>query len=529
MRVVSVTRRSLVLLLAIFLSLVLSLFINNTVKADSTICSGADYNVCISAGKTAHGYELNYMNRYWGAYAGHNCTNYVAYVETVVNRATSPGTDMGHAYQWADSAKRKGIPVDRVPAKGAVAQWNISTNNPDGHVAYVESVGSNGEITISQDAWSAGPFSWKKISPGSSIWPNNFIHFKDLPNTNTTTSVEARIPQVADFTGDGFQDLFTSSKRGDTAPNLSVFASTQGWLDGQKVWGAPGQIKWATAKLVPADIDGDRKTDLLAIQPNPNGVNPDIYWLRSLGSSFAAPQLVGTPNLGFNDVKSWVGGDFNGDGKGDVLAVSKRGDAAPNLVVFSSTGGWLGGATLWSAPGQINWSKAIIVPTDVNGDRKTDLLGIQPNANGINPDIFWIRSLGSSFASPQLVGTPNLVFNDVKSWVSGNFSGDTTQYQDLLAVSKRGDPAANFIVFPSTGGWMDGSALWAAPDFLNFSKIMTVPADINSDSKTDLLVIQPDGNNMPYIYWLKSEGSSFGWPQLVGVPGITFTDTNWHR
>lgn len=213
-----------------------------------------------------------------------------------------------------------------------------------------------------------------------------------------------------DFNGDGAADLLAVGKRSDTAPNLIVFSSTGSWLGGDSLWGAPGALNWATVKVVPADLDGDGKTDLLSIQPDANG-NPNIYWSRSTGSSFESPQLVGVPGLNFNDVR-WVGGDFDGNGYDDLLASSKRSDSAPNLLVFPSTGTWLGANSLWAAPSQISWASAKYVPADLDGDGRTDLLAIQSNGSN-NPNIYWIKSNGDGFATPQLVGVPGLIFNDV--------------------------------------------------------------------------------------------------------------------
>jgi surface antigen len=150
--------------------------------ADTSLCSGTDWSVCVNQGYTDHGYGSHDGTSYWGADTGHNCTNYVAYVESTVNGAPSPGNDLGNASQWATNAAAKRIPVDSTPGQGSVAQWNANYDgaSSDGHVAYVESVNSDGSITISEDNASSGPFDWKTITKTGGYWPSNFIHFKDL-------------------------------------------------------------------------------------------------------------------------------------------------------------------------------------------------------------------------------------------------------------------------------------------------------------------------------------------------------------
>ena len=67
--------------------------------ADASLCSGSGYSSCVSAGYTDHGYGANSGNSYWHMYSGHNCTNYVAYVEQIVNGAPAPSIQLGIAWQ----------------------------------------------------------------------------------------------------------------------------------------------------------------------------------------------------------------------------------------------------------------------------------------------------------------------------------------------------------------------------------------------------------------------------------------------
>lgn len=146
--------------------------------AISTLCTG--YDSCNLAGRPHYGYKERSGVQYWGMFAGHNCTNYVAY--RFVNRGMPnqrPWNGDGNASNWgvAMAAKTNGTPV-----RGAVAWWaaNRSPAGPTGHVAYVEQVNSDGSIVISEDNW-GGDFHWKIITPDGSGWPSGFIHINDDP------------------------------------------------------------------------------------------------------------------------------------------------------------------------------------------------------------------------------------------------------------------------------------------------------------------------------------------------------------
>jgi surface antigen len=151
--------------------------------ADTTPC-GPDtaYSTCTSAGYTDHGYGALNSNSYWGMATGHECTNYVAYVEETVNGAPTPGYNLGNAGSWGTNASANGVTVNTTPAVGSVAWWTDGYHGASslGHVAYVESVNDDGSITVSEDdAGSVGGFEWRTIAANSGYWPYEFIHFWD--------------------------------------------------------------------------------------------------------------------------------------------------------------------------------------------------------------------------------------------------------------------------------------------------------------------------------------------------------------
>lgn len=133
---------------------------------------------------------------YWGMGAGHNCTNYVAW-KLISNGVGRPNIGLGDAGQWAESAIANGIGVDRVPAVGAVAQWNAYASNMGmyGHVAYVEKVNDDGTILISEDAWRpnnmGGPLVFKTVDAAT---VSNFIHFGDTSRWIREVTFEVPVP-----------------------------------------------------------------------------------------------------------------------------------------------------------------------------------------------------------------------------------------------------------------------------------------------------------------------------------------------
>jgi surface antigen len=67
---------------------------------------------------------------YWSSFTGHNCTNYVAYVETQNGASTSYAP--GNAYQWGSyfSTSPHSFTINGTPAVGSIAWWNANQGLP---------------------------------------------------------------------------------------------------------------------------------------------------------------------------------------------------------------------------------------------------------------------------------------------------------------------------------------------------------------------------------------------------------------
>ncbi len=162
--------------------------------ATSTLlCRG--YDGCNALGMSAAGYKAASSTMWWRMYAGHNCTNYVAY-RLVKNGLPNerPWSGSGNASNWG--AANASI-TDTVPSVGAVAWWgaNVRPAGSSGHVAYVEQVISASEIIVSQDSW-GGDFSWARITRAGGSWPSGFVHFNDVPLTSLSAPALAGTPRV---------------------------------------------------------------------------------------------------------------------------------------------------------------------------------------------------------------------------------------------------------------------------------------------------------------------------------------------
>ncbi|MCX6395517.1 MAG: hypothetical protein NTV23_03430 [Propionibacteriales bacterium] len=179
------TRYGLVIAL---LGLVASLFVRlPAAEASSTIlCKG--FTACANAGYSSFGYgPTNYKKMWWRMYAGHNCTNYMAYRMIKAGLPVErPWSGSGDARNWGVVFKSK---VNQTPMIGSVAWWSSN------HVAYVQRIIDADTIVISEDHY-GGDFDWRKITRAGGGWPTGFIHLADEVLTATSPPEVTGTPKV---------------------------------------------------------------------------------------------------------------------------------------------------------------------------------------------------------------------------------------------------------------------------------------------------------------------------------------------
>jgi surface antigen len=109
---------------------------------------------------------------WWGAACGHNCTNYAAWrmATAGISNWVVPSVS---AWGWGARAQSAGFTVNNTPSVGAIAWWDQNGGRGSaGHVAVVQAVNGN-TVTVSQDSYPNGPYSYQTISASS---PTGYIH-----------------------------------------------------------------------------------------------------------------------------------------------------------------------------------------------------------------------------------------------------------------------------------------------------------------------------------------------------------------
>lgn len=162
-----------------------------------TTCPSDD-STCMVAKETGSDGNVYGEADPWRVYIRY-CTSWVAWALHDRNSFEIPGA-FGYAKDWATNAANDKYTVNTTPAVGSVAQWNAYPwNGKSGHVAWVEAVNSSTSIVVEEyNFTNSGGWDQRTVTTSgkdSAMWPNNFIHFKDLSSSSTPTPTPTATPQ----------------------------------------------------------------------------------------------------------------------------------------------------------------------------------------------------------------------------------------------------------------------------------------------------------------------------------------------
>jgi beta-glucanase (GH16 family) len=250
---------------------------------------------------------------------------------------------------------------------------------------------------------------------------------------------------VGDFDGGGMDELLAINPNG-SHHTMRLVAGGWNYIEG----GGDGKIHvWninANDKYVAGDFDGDKRDELLAI--NPNGAH---HTMKFDGANWKYIEGGGNGkvhvwNINAND--KYVSGDFDGDGKDELLAINPNGwhhtmrFVAGNWIYIEGAGD--GKIHVWNINANDKY-----VAGDFDGDKKDELLAINPNGahhtmkfDGVN----WKYIEGGGDGK---INWWNIAAAD--QFLAADFQGN--KRDQLLAVSSSG--WSHLMEFSSSGWGTD--------------------------------------------------------------------------
>jgi lipopolysaccharide export system protein LptA len=245
-----------------------------------------------------------------------------------------------------------------------------------------------------------------------------------------------------------------------------------------------------TGQAVKNDFNGDRKADILfqnSVGPLHDGILLDFM----NGTTVASQATLTGPGLTWSVVGS---GDFNGDGKADILF--QNFDGTP--LIWTMNGATITSTTTLSNPG-IAWEA--IGTGDFNGDGKADILF--QNSNGT--PMIWEMN-GTSVIASATLSNPGFQFDAIGT---GDFNGDGKA--DIVFQNSNGTP----LIWEMNGTSVIASATLANP---GFSWDLIGTGDFNGDGHADLLF--QNSNGTPLIW--EMNGTSVIASATLANPGVSW-------
>jgi len=285
----------------------------------------------------------------------------------------------------------------------------------------------------------------------------------------------AGILAPADFNRDGITDLAT------LVPGVAILLGTSSgkFFDSYALGGAGTPLV--------GDFDADGRTDVVS----GDGFSLIPLWNDPAG--FSPGASTETVNSAFPAAAA----DFNGDGRTDAILLTKFQSPGDHVVVYLAVPGRTFVQAGAFAVGDV---PEVVVPVDLNGDSKVDLVVANYNSASISV----LLGTGSGTFTPQVqyaVGTsPNWLA--VEDFNRDNKPDVAILRTDGVIVILLGDGAGSFVSVSTAAGGA-GPAGFASGDF-------------NEDGKPDLATINMNGQ---FLSFLPGNGmGGFGSASSVALP-----------
>ena len=330
--------------------------------------------------------------------------------------------------------------------------------------------------------------------------------FNAAPGSPFAVGSAPRSVAAADFNGDGKPDLVAANSNGN---NVSVFLGNgSGGLNAAP--GSPFAVGTNPQSVTVGDFNGDGKPDL--VTANLSGNNVTVLLGNGAGGFAAAP---GSPFAVGTNPESVAVGDFNGDGKLDIVTANS-GDNTITVLLGDGTGGF---AAAPGSPFAVGSSPASVAIGDFNANGKLDIVTANSGDNTIT--VLLGNGTGGFAAaggSPFAVGA-----NPASVW-AGDVNGDDKL--DIVTANS-GDNTVTELLGDGSGGF---AAALGSPFAVGTNPSSLAVADFNGDGSLDIVTVNAGGNTVAELLGNGTGGftPAAGSPFAVGTnpSSVTVADFN---
>lgn len=261
-------------------------------------------------------------------------------------------------------------------------------------------------------------------------------------DTLTSAAADSLLGRVAgDVTGDGRRDIVQLVRTTGGAA-LQVIRGTVSGLAPAATWwtqsGDATNVGAGDLRLVVADFTGEGRDDAAIVRiATGDASGASVFLARSTGSRFTNVRRIGSTTVDLSTSRL-LAGDVNGDGIGDLIAVSPASDGGSILRVARSTKDRvLGSLATW---GSDPHGPADLRPMigDVNRDGRSDLILARRAGDGVRIAAYRSPRTGTGFSRVYLTGTLGIPFASTRFAAA---DADADGRSDVYALVDRGTDA----------------------------------------------------------------------------------------
>ena len=295
---------------------------------------------------------------------------------------------------------------------------------------------------------------------------------------------------VADFNGDGKPDIVTANFSGNSVTVL--LGNGSGGFTAAA--GSPFAVGISPVFVATGDFNGDGKLDIVTANSADNSIS--VLLGNGAGGFTAA---AGSPFAVGRNPQSVAVGDFNGDGKLDIVTANSA-DNSISVLLGNGSGGF---AAAPNSPFAVGASPQSVALRDFIGDGKLDIVTANMGNNSVT--VLLGNGSGGFAAAPN---SPFAVGASPQSVALGDFNGDGNL--DIVAANS-GDNTATLLLGDGTGGF---TASAGSPFTVGANPQSVAVADFNGDGKPDMVTANFNGNSATVL--------------LNSLPAITLNFSGLH-
>ncbi len=322
---------------------------------------------------------------------------------------------------------------------------------------------------------------------------------------------------------------------GVAAPNGYALLQDRGSL---VIYDAAGRSKWSTNTVVRHDHDGDGRSDMASWYNYSAGEDALFTFKSNSDGTFAAPvksyeSAAGNWNA---DRMKFTSGDYNGDGRGDVAILYDYGNGVVKLyTALAKAGGGFDTPFSSYASQKGGWysSSMTLQSGDFNGDGRDDVMAWYNYAAG-NDSLFTFTAnvkggFNAPFVSTQMPAGHWFVENS--KFATGDFNGDGRD--DLAALYGYSDGTLKmhtFLTLPTGGfsqtslqSWTGNGTTWGS-----FGRTNVHAGDFNGDGLDDIAYWYDYADGHDSLFKLPANTDRSGKFVAHTIRGLDIPTGNWY-